>query len=73
MPPVQMALAVVGLASSLTTGIFLFAYFLGKLRGDIDRTREQMSDHAAMLINHGRRLEKAEEDVRSFWTERRQS
>lgn len=72
-PYAQAALAVIGLASSLTTGLFMFAYFLGKLRGDLDRTREQMTDHASMLLNHGHRLEKTEEAMRGIWTERRQA
>ena len=70
-PYAQAALAVIGIASSLTTGIFLFAYFLGKLRGDIDRTREQTADHAALLISHGRRLEKTEDDIRGIREDRR--
>ena len=70
-PYAQAALAVIGLSSSLTTGIFLFAYFIGKLRGDIDRSREQLADHAAVLISHGRRIEKNEDDLRGLKGDRR--
>ncbi len=71
MPSVQAILGAIVAGASIATSVFLFAYFLGKLRGDIDRTRETTGEHASLLLSHGRRIEKTEEDVRDIWEDRR--
>lgn len=61
MPSISAILGAIVAGSSITTGVFLFAYFLGKLRGDIDRTREQVAELGVGFVSHSRRIEKVEE------------
>lgn len=62
----QQVLAVISVASSVTTAIFLGAYFLGRLRGQLERAEERIAEHSLMLRSQGERLEAAEGEIRAL-------